>query len=586
MKNNTFKKILACAVVLTAASPAIADELNQTISLEKEKEAVEHKAEKKQYLPEPAAVSVRQVDLNFSNWTIPAALSPSLVTQQPQPYNDGFLFSKKRGYAEFGMGNYLNINGSAGYRILDKKKTQLAVWLQHNSTDGTIADSRKSVVEDRVGVNFRQAVAFGTISADAGYHFDKFNYYGRSPQLPDDKQKVNEASVRLALESNAGKPSGVNYHASVGYNYFGNAMTIGVAAPATGPEKPITENHLSVAAGAEVVWGEGSHIGIDLDFNHVGYRHRTTYDYNGPQVLPAEYGNDRHSVTSLTPYYRKMSDKLNLLLGARIDIATSGTTFRIAPEVALSYLLSQKLSVELTATGGNRINAVHDIAARNRYLNPTMSLPKTYTPVDAELRMNIGLWKGFSASPFIGFAQVKSALMPVLLLSETAGGIQPASFDLPAGTTHYAGQDRSGIKAGIDLSYRFKDLFELSAGYVYTPQDVDSGYILDDDRAEHSISASLKVTPFRQLDIYANYLFRSGRNVLAVTRYEDATLFPTYAAESLGIVSDLGIGANYRINDLIHVYAQGNNLLNRSWQNYYGMKVQKANFIVGVGVTF
>ena len=76
----------------------------------------------------------------------------------------------------FGMGNYLNISGSAGYRAIATEKSQLNLWLQHNSTNGTVKDSKKKVIEDRIGAYGSHIFSAGTLSADLNYHFDKFNY--------------------------------------------------------------------------------------------------------------------------------------------------------------------------------------------------------------------------------------------------------------------------------------------------------------------------------------------------------------------------------------------------------------------------
>ena len=147
-----------------------------------------------------------------------------------------------------------------------------------------------------------------------------------------------------------------------------------------------------------------------------------------------------------------------------------------------------------------------------------------------------------------------------------------------------------GIKAGVDLKYNFNDIVEVKAGYMYTPQDEDKGYIADDDRAEHSLKASLRVSPISRLDLYASYSFRSGRNFHTFLLYNldvpDTDIFPSVSNYSLGVVSDLGTGANFRINEYFHVYGQINNLLNRSWQDYYGMNCQKIHFLLGAGVKF
>lgn len=590
MKKQTIYGILAAAAV--AAQPVAADDLNRTIDVEKETEVVEHRAEKLQSLPAPAALTARTVTLDFSDWAIPASLDPSLVTQSPSRLADGFSFSEKRGYATFGMGNYWNITGNAGYRILDKDDMALSVWMQHNSTDGTISGKKKFAVDDRFGVNFMKKFDRGALSANAGYHLDKFNYYGGlSPETADPRQRVNEGGFDILWDSPAGDSNGIGYYGAVGYNYFGYKLPFVAADPAAALE-PLSEHALRLRAGVEVMWNDDSFVGIDAAFRRFGYS--DLYELSG-SYNPILAGGESNTMTTVTPYYRKNNDRLNLRIGARLDIAGTGTTLRIAPDVKMLYAFNSRVAVELSATGGNRINTFSEVAERNRYVNPSFRMANTYTLVDAEAKINVGLWGGFSFSPFIGFAVVKDALTPIAYnvafvnYSDASGIVsdQPYRAISDPGASLYTTGDLNGIKAGFELTYRFRDVAELKAGYTFTPQDDDSGYIAADDRAEHAVKASLKVTPIKRLDVYADYAFRSGRGVLQCTVYDPSTgLIPSYEMRGIGVVSDLGIGATYRFNSFVRAYAQGNNLLNRKWDSYYGMPAQRAGFIVGVGLNF
>ena len=51
-------------------------------------------------------------------------------------------------------------------------------------------------------------------------------------------------------------------------------------------------------------------------------------------------------------------------------------------------------------------------------------------------------------------------------------------------------------------------------------------------------------------------------------------------------VSNLNLGVSYQINDMISVFCQGNNLLNRRYENYYGIYAQELNILGGIGVNF
>ena len=97
----------------------------------------------------PATLEEKQtkISLDYSDWAIPAKVDPLVVTQTVDDFAEKFKYSDKRGYATFGMGNYLNIVGNAGYRIVDKDNTQFGVWLQHNSTSGLTDGLYKNINE-------------------------------------------------------------------------------------------------------------------------------------------------------------------------------------------------------------------------------------------------------------------------------------------------------------------------------------------------------------------------------------------------------------------------------------------------------
>lgn len=608
MKTKAFYSILLASAAL---SPAVAaDELNQTISVTKETEVVEHQADKMQSLPDASPVSATPVSLRYSDWAVPASLNPLLVVQNPQRQADGFAFTRKRGYAEFGMGNYLNMVGSFGYRVVDKDKTKVAIWLQHNSANGSISDyntfdpynvgngeaRKKFFLENRIGADFSNSFKTGTLAASLVYHLSKFNYYGMmlpkaTTEEVEKKQRNNEVGVGLQWLSPANEGRSFGYHAGMAYNYSGYGDAVGGVVygdVANSDLKPLTEHHLNANAGAELVWDEDSHIGIDVAFDFLSHKNRIV-DYQGfserDRTFGATFTDRTQSVTSLTPYYLKSNDRINLRIGARLDIASSGTAFRIAPDVRFDYTINNRASLAVSATGGNRMNPLHVVAERCRYVNPSMALiDNTFTLVDAEARLNIGLFKGFSIAPFVGFAVVKNAYLPEIATNiEFNGNEQLATPDLLQGTVDYASHDLNGVKAGVDFTYKFRSIVELKAGYMFTPQGNESGYVAADDRAEHRFTAALKVTPIKRLDVSLGYQFRSGRTVLRSRELHGAVEMSTLG---LGIVSDLSLGATYRINDILHVYVQGNNLLNRRWEDYFAMRNQGVNFLVGVGAKF
>lgn len=569
--------ILLCVIAATATAYAQDDkDLNKTIVVEKEFVPVEIKAVKPVAQPKEAPVTTEKVQLRFSDWALPAQFEPQAVVQSPIAYPDESLAKfRRRGYLDFAMGNYLNIVGSAGYRIIDKEKTSLGVWLQHNSTAADLLDDfanekgekfsdpeKQNIIDDRLGVDFYSKLRRGIIDASLGYHFSKFNYFAAIDNATDDdKEKQGVNDFRMALGWRSLDDAVTRYRLGAEFNYFGFDYGKLKSDNIDG----LSEIDFRLKAAISQVFGDSSYAGVDAAFQLVGLDNIA----DDASTLSSE----TFGMVSLTPNYEKRTDNMRLRIGARVDISfNNGSTFRIAPDVKFDYAFSEVVSLAVDATGGNTINTVHNVFARNRYMAPSVQLPTTYTLIDATAAIRLGLIKGFSISPFVGFAATRHSIVPTMPFSPTTGQISYADIDL------------NGLKVGVELGYRYGSLVDFSAKYAFTPQDEDSGYVVDDNRAEHNFDATVNVRPISKLNIGIGYRLRALRTVSSVNDTEGGE--KDYSSKLLSNISNINLSASYQINDLVSVFCHANNLLNREYEFYDGIPAQKFNILGGVGLTF
>lgn len=620
--------IMATAVAGVALCASAQDsndkELQKAIVIEKDFVPVETKATKTDVLPEEMPLRTQTVDLSFSDWAVPAQIAPQLARQAPIRYADSNLLPfRKRGYAMFGIGNYLNMVGSTGYRIIDNDKTNLAAWFQHNSTNGYVLPTdiykkeyfkKQFVTDDKLGVDFSHNTRKGTFDAGLRYHYEKFNYYGRSTEsdLNFGKQKVNDFNLHLNWENNN---EALRYYAGAAFNYFG--YSYGVEQAIYLGEDPnylyyqndlakgLKEYHATVDLGLQAEVGEESFVGADAGLQILNYDYPFSwepYEKDGNIIsLPQPSNAYSFGMLSLTPYYSKQTDKVNLRIGVNLDVSFNrGTVFRIAPDVKFDLLLNDKLSLFASATGGNKINTFHETQARNRYMNPSYELPITYTLVDAVAGINLGKWKELSLSPYVGFAVKDNNMVAYqrdLAFRRYFGVDRLASMKIFPHQVEYQGVDMYGFIAGVKFGYKFKDLLDLQANYAFTPQDFDKGYILTDDSPTHSFDVSLKITPIKKLAVNIDYQLRAMRHMryeyfypvnIADYIYDINDLTRSYKyLERMPNISNLNLGVSYQFNDMIGVFCQANNLLNREyWTFTKSLYQQKFNFMGGVTLNF
>lgn len=545
----------------------------------------------------PATLEEKQtkISLDYSDWAIPAKVDPLVVTQTVDDFAEKFKYSDKRGYATFGMGTFLNMVGNAGYRIVNTDKTDFGVWLQHNSTSGFIDGlhnsinekyykySRQYVIEDRVGLDFSNVFSKGVLKAETSYHFDRFNYYGSGTSLPGNtRQVVNEFNINALWRGESVNDNQVSYYIGAEYNYFGNKFGFRNFYYDTGFfDEGLTENILNINGGAEFLLGGSDFAGADLAFQYLGYRNLQGNVSGGIYETTENIGGKSFGMLSVTPYYSHRTDNMNLRIGAHVDLSfDNGTFFRISPDVRFDWEMSRMFSLYASATGGNEIHTFHNVAARNRYVNPSLLLPTSYTLVDAEAGLNFGLFKGFTITPFVGFAVVRDAL--VTTSKEVLG-----TYPEPTVATTYEAVNMNGVKMGLKTAYNYSDKVEFKAAYTFAPQGTKSGYQLADNRPEHVVDAKLKVTPISQFDLYVDYRFMGGRRIL------NSFIDPSYiqpiqwkSLVDLGAFSDLGCGVTCRFTDMFSAYCRLGNLLNRRQQLYYGMYAQSFNVLLGAAVNF
>ena len=104
------------------------DSLRREVTIEKDFTPIVRDASKINTLPEVEAPTVTKQSIRYSDWTVPAPLEPRAVLLAPGGFGEKPEENQSRGYVDFGIGNYLNMVGNAGYRILQNDKDKLGVF--------------------------------------------------------------------------------------------------------------------------------------------------------------------------------------------------------------------------------------------------------------------------------------------------------------------------------------------------------------------------------------------------------------------------------------------------------------------------
>ncbi len=545
MKYITLWVVMAVAAVTAYA--AVEEQLAKEITIEKEIIPEQRAATRLGIMPKVTLPAVQPKKLTYGDRSVTTRVPSTVSVLEPVSPVDSSSLLSQRGYVDLGYFPAYNAALSAGYRIVDNGMTRLNAWTQYDgsvydedNTDGKEVTVRSHAVT--AGVGLRQKV--GNISAiDAGvrYSYSRFN----QPVAGDEYSvSVNRLDMDAAWSSVV---RGLDYTIGIEYGYFG----YGISEEPAGIVKPAKENRFAVSANAVMPVGISSHMCLDIGVSHLGYNRD---DCNTALV-------------SVVPSYLYRPGSITARIGAKLEVTTNSLKmFHIAPEMSLEWTPSSVFAAYCRLSGGEHQNTLGSLYGFTRYSNPMGVYENSNIPYALDAGLNIGAWKGLSVELFGGYAVANDWLMP----------FANRLYEYCAFTR----VDLKGWHVGAAMSYAYRDLAEMRVSYEVAPNKHDKGYYLWRDRARYVIDASLTVHPMEKLEVTAGYELRAKRKM---TSGVEEWLLPDI---SLGNMENLSIGALYRVDRKLSVFARLENILDNRCMLIGDIPAQGITGLVGVGYKF
>ncbi|MBR5532011.1 MAG: hypothetical protein IKU59_01700 [Bacteroidales bacterium] len=564
--------ILASIALIFNMQQIKAQEIDREVTVEKEYTPEVDAAVKKTGVPEAENPLVEKPVNEYSTWAVPLSGTPTsqpILVSELKSQDD---FNEQRGYANFGMGNNLNINGDAGIRILNSARNQLGVWYNHTSTGGHLKyrDNVPVYGGEKVYqhlnsnvVNLTYKHAFDKLEwqTSAAYKHNTFNYYGAKlmPQLPTisetEYQRVNQYAVGTSLRSTKNKD--VTLNVSVGFvGYYNNiGYLIG--------EKGGRENHLT--------------SNIELAARLGSNNNRLGFEFNMDNLIYNSAANaNNYTMLSFTPFYKFANDKIRLKAGAKIDISINdGTILRFAPDFEFNADMGKYFQFYTTVNGGKELNTWNKMSAQNIYINPTEQLSNTYTAANAIMGVAFNYYPAITIKVYGGFKTSTDALFDVRNIETITDG-KITSYEV----VDYTPIDAYRWLGGANVAFKLKKILEGEVKWTLNKWRSRSGEgeILS-ALPKNEWSVKLGVKPIKNLTINANFYMGMGRGYRYQNEYGNVF-------EKMSDIYDLNLGANYSLNKMISFYLQWNNILSQNYDIYYGMPAQRMHFLLGASIKF
>lgn len=528
-------------------------------------------ADKINSLPALREPVVQKANTNYSTWA--GRMTPPLEIALPRPADimTDIPYSLKKGYLSFHAGNYANIDGAFGYRLVDQPKHNLAFTFLHNSTNGDInylqEDSNPAgntaYFMDNLGkLAYKHDADALLLDMHLSYLHSGFNYYGNSfgqdRYFDNEKQRLGVFNAHLGLASK--ESDRLNYRGSLDFSNFSTQFGYDLNG------EPIKGNQLNVAAGFDKPFRDiNTKVGVD------GSLFTTTYSNNF----------DNYFLINAAPYM--LFGGLNRSARLGVDVLFQDADkirVRVVPNVKLHLGLTDKTSLYANIHGGFQHNTFLDMMSESRYFLYDASVKPAFSLVDIDGGVKIGEADGFRIDLFGGFRKTDDAHFLIHHGQEVTQGDVPGNFrevlypvygDLTH--SHIGGLIQSNIWSPLDLSLRLKKNFYDVKNMTIGDVDVSDPKAYNQPGFEVDVRASLDI--MQGLKFTLNYYFAGDRwsNYQGIEQEMDA-------------INDLNLGGVYEISDAFSLSLRVNNLLSQKQDIWYGHPAQGLNASGGFSFKF
>jgi hypothetical protein len=334
-------------------------------------------------LPEPVS---RKPSMEYASWA--GRTNPPFEIAIPRPASimTAIPFSTERGHFFMNAGNYANVDGALGYRLVDTENDKLNVRVLHHSTNGDVKYAQKSdpatttayFMDTKGGAEYSHLFDAYRLNLQASYLHSKFNYYGntfgKDRLFDDEKQRLEVFQLSAGMDAFEWEED--KYRGYVDFMHFSSKFGCEPG------EKGTAGSQLEAMAGMTRPFDGGSQWGVDGKVKGVFY--------NRPS------GIKNYLLVDAAPFV--LFDGLNweTRLGADVQLQFGDNDrIRVAPNVEFTLMMTDKSSFYANVKGGIDDNTYLNVMRESRYYKPGVAVKPSFTYVDVEAGIKMGVCVGW-----------------------------------------------------------------------------------------------------------------------------------------------------------------------------------------------
>jgi hypothetical protein len=496
-------------------------------------------------------------------------------------YFPDFATSNKRGYVNLGISTLLDVDGDAGYQIVNTAEDRFSIFGSHRSSNSNVTylqdewkdvKQKMKINDNLLGADYTHAFDKARLNVDAQYTYSGFNYYGTGERNLDikDKDQVNNL-FRSHLGISSVNNDEIDYQINLIHTLFkqqyGDFETF----------KGRTENRIVADIDLHANFNATSGIGIGGSIKNYAYQvplyQITTDDF---KKLRANYN---YTALSVNPYFTFEGDNWDARLGATANAQVGGIKkFIAAPDIRFNWHPAEPVLVYLSATGGIKDNSNYNLYYENRYVDPTYRIYDSKSPFDGTAGVRFSPVANLNIGLFTGYKWVNDEHF---YLNGNTGSAKITPQYLDAQT----------LKLGGTLKYAFSDLFDLSLQGTYYHWNIQG---LSDDitlllsgfngkltawnkpvfAGDLQMGFKIPDIPFR-MDLA--YHIETGRKTLKDSSWNEGKMKD---------IHDMNCTGAYTLNETVSVFVKANNLLFQKYDLWQGYPAQNFNIMMGISLKF
>ena len=561
--------ILGMSAQIQAQTAAKDTTFQRMMTLEKEYNPTIDKASKINTLPEVREPQAPQAKIEYSNYSVPANFKPEASQVEAAQYFKDLGSSKKRGYLRAGVSTFVDIDGDAGFQILNSATDDLSIWATHRSSSGKVKslqtnEKLKLKLNDNTGAfryshNFKSSKLF----ADAKYTYSEFNYYGVAPVsvyplfYSDQTNNIFDANLGFLLKNTL--PLGIFLNAN--FIHFDQKKSYFLLQNTKG----IEENILKL------------NFDINRDFKGDKLTGLAGYFRANSYSIPEHTISENYEDLCLNPYFKMKGDNWGMRLGAfahlffnqpKNSLFSQSKKVFYAPDIEFSFRPYKNGILYLTTKGEVTDNNGKNIFYENRYFLPGTKVLDSYTWLDGTVGFRTSLPGVFDMDFYAGYK-----------ITEQEHFYRPDDNFICI--VDYC--DTKVFKLGTNLKFQYGKMFDLNLKAAYYNWEVDKTGVEWYELVEAWHKPNFKS------DLTAGFQFQTIplRMDLAYHLETGRKMYnPAREVVDMKNINDVNLTETYIFNNTFSIFARIDNLLNQQYDIWHGYPAEGRRFMGGLSMKF